>query len=206
MAQTIQRRTCNIIDGWFEIAMKEIVLKLIDKGLVEALIGLFGVFVGWFLSWITQKGRLRLIADNGINAKFTNVNEILVNRREDVKCFSYNIKLDVYNGSNSTKIMRDIQISFENKGKIIKTSIPYDNAKTIREGVPIHTNVGVVNIPPKSIIHLDLRNYFWNSEIDFIWDVTVVKLSYKNHKGCCKSVTIEKVDFKNFDFSSMQQE
>lgn len=50
MAQTIQRRTCNIIDGWFEIAMKEIVLKLIDKGLVEALIGLFGVFVGWFLS------------------------------------------------------------------------------------------------------------------------------------------------------------
>ncbi len=185
--------------------MQEIILKMIDNGLVEALIGLFGVLVGWLLSWVTQKGRLRLFANNGINAKFTNENEILVDAKEDAKCFSYNIALDVYNGSNSTKIMRDIQVSFENKGGIIKKSIPYDDAKTIRGEVTSPTNVGVVNIPPKSIVHLDLRNYFWNSDMNFIWDVTVVKLLYKGCRGRCKSVTIEQIDYESFDFSAMQQ-
>lgn len=185
--------------------MKEVILKMIDNGLMEALIGLFGVFVGWFLSWITQKGRLRLFANNGINAKFSNGEGVLVDTKEKVNCFSYNISLDVYNGSNSTKIMRDIQVSFENKGGVVKKSIPYDNSKTIQGRVPSYTNVGVINIPPKSVIHLDLRNYFWNKEMDFIWDVTVVKLLYKNSKGSCKSVKIEKLDYKNFDFKHQEE-
>ncbi len=152
----------------------------------------------------SHKGPLHIFVNNGLGAKFTiDGDDVLSSSKEQTKCFSYDVSLDIYNASNNTRIMRDIQIRFKSKNEIVKVNVPYDNDKT--EGYPPqYYKVGVVNIPPKQAIRLNLHNYFWDEDGRFIWDVTSVELLYKI-KRRIRIKKLEKVDYSKYTFNREEQ-
>lgn len=187
--------------------IKCLILFCVSKDILIAIIGvmgtLFGTVVGWLLNFLQQKGKLNIYVKDGLNAKFETADSVPAESKDKVECFSYDITLDIYNSSGNTKIMREVEIWFYNNKNIIKKDIPKDNSKTkIEGGIFIHFDVEMINISAKSGRQLLFHNYFWNDEMNFIWNVTSIKLHYKNEKGKDKEILIEKKDYSKYKFES----
>ena len=188
--------------------IKGLILFCASKEILIAIIGvagtLFGTVVGWLLNFLQQKGKLNIYVNYGLNMKFETADNVPAESRDKVECFSYDIVLDIYNASGNTKIMREVEIWFYNNKDVIKKDIPKDNSKTkIEGGIFIHYDVEMINVPAKSGRQLLLHNYFWKDEMDFIWNVTFIKLHYKNEKGKAKEIVIEKKDYSKYKFEAL---
>lgn len=90
--------------------------------ITTALIGvgatLAGTVLGWILNNFSNHGKLNIFVSSWKEDFQYNSHGAMAScsKREEVQCYSYNISLDLYNSSGNTKIMRNIQIVF-NDGK-----------------------------------------------------------------------------------------
>ena len=164
---------------------------------------LAGTILGWLLNNITQRGKL-----NAYVFSFTDKFEyndmgfmVASSSIAETQLYSYKLILDLYNSSGATKIMRNITVIFSDGKKDLHKSIPHDDS-TRRSSGPawFYDEVGPINIPPKSIIQLNLHRGAWRSEggLDFIWNTKKVYLSYTDEKNKRRKVKIKAEDYSKY--------
>lgn len=177
-----------------------------DINIITALIGvgstIAGTLLGWLLNSASNKGNL--------NIYVVNWNEKLENKsnsgygvplyadavsRGAVNHYSYSGSIDIYNSSNNTKIMRDFKIIYLDGKKILKETVPIDDSPkhTVSEHLPAQfNNIGVINIPPKSIISINLHKSIGQSkdDVDFLWNSKTILVQYKDEKNNIKTKKI----------------
>jgi len=76
---------------------------------------LAGTFLGWFLNWLSQRGKLNIFIQSWHNS-FTHTDtegfQVCSCNLDEAVSYSFELEMDIYNSSNITKIMRDIKIIF----------------------------------------------------------------------------------------------
>lgn len=170
-----------------------------------ALIGVIGTLAGTVLGWVlnnlSQKGKLHLyvcsFSDVFRRSDSMGYRELCFSI-EQVQYYSYGLILDLYNSSGSTKIMRNITIVFSDGKRDLHKSIPNDDSTRRSNGpVRFYDKVGPINIPPKSIVQLNLHSGAWHNEggLDFIWKTKKVYLTYTDEKNKCRKVKIKAEDY-----------
>lgn len=167
-----------------------------------------GTILGWGLNCLSNLGKLNIYVSSW-NDEFCkdDTGEIKTAKmKEEVGYYGYKGTLDIYNSSTQTKIMRNIRVCFCDDEKELKEITPYDDSTLTRSTprVPAHYDaIGVLNIPPKSVITISIHRGLWenkekNISLDFLWNSKKIYIKYINENGKTKSFKIKEVDFINF--------
>ena len=107
--------------------------------------------------------------------------------------------MDIYNSSGEQKIMRNIAIIFNDGKSDLYKSIPQDiGSRRISGSVAVYDNVLPLNIPPKTVVHIELLNTNHGHELDYIWNTKRIGLTYTDTKGKDKRVIIKSEDYANY--------
>ena len=164
---------------------------------------LAGTFLGWLLNNLSQSGKLNIYVSS-FEDKFQH-NEIgcMVpsSSIEETQLYSYKLILDLYNSSGTAKIMRNITVVFSDGKKDLLKSIPNDdNTRRSSGHACFYDEVGPINIPPKSIIQLNLHRGTWKSEggLDFIWKTQKVYLTYLDENNKLKKFKIKTEIYRDY--------
>ncbi len=158
----------------------------------EAIFGIagtiLGTILGWVLNSISKKGKLSFSVVKWEDSfqRSDNMGCMIQSKSiEETQLYSYKLFLDVYNSSADTLVMRDIRIAFNSGGTDIHVSIPQDDRTRRYSGsMSFYDIILPVNIPPKSILQLQMHDGEWNKEhkMDFIWKTEKIFLVYKDKK------------------------
>ena len=127
---------------------------------------------------------------------------------EQTEYYGYVLELELYNSSSEPKIMRNIELLFLNGKRILKETVPRDDALTIRrQHYSSFYDVEPINIPPKTVLRYKLENGFHdkNNGLSFIWETTSIIMRYTNEKDKVKKVPIKSEIYRNY-FNSHKQE
>jgi hypothetical protein len=168
------------------------------EGLWAAIIGvagtLLGTALGWFLNVFSNKGKLKFYVSSWEDEFEKNeMGEMIpATNTDDVECYAYKCFLDIYNSSNETKIMRDIQVVFSDEKNEWNSVIPKDYNTLHGTHINCYDDILPLNIPPKTILKVVLYNYWWASEnnLDFLWKSKVVFLRYTDENNKVKEIKI----------------
>lgn len=117
---------------------------------------------------------------------------------EQTQSYSYKLILDLYNSSGATKIMRNITVVFSDGKKDLYKSVPNDDSTRRSSGHAwFYDEVGPINVPPKSIIQLNLHRGAWHNDggLDFIWKTKKVYLTYTDEKNKRRKVKIKTEEY-----------
>lgn len=182
-------------------------LSNIDNSVITAFIGvagtLLGTILGWLLNSFSQKGKLNIFVTSwqddfkcreaGYMAK--------CNSASEAEYYSCKFSLDIYNSSAETRIMRNIQIVFSENKKVIMTRVP-DDCATEHHGAHriSYDKIAPINIPPKSIVTVDLRFGEWNDDNLFekYWKTNNISLLYTDKKNRVKKTLLCSKDYANY--------
>lgn len=185
-----------------------------NNEITTALIGvgatLAGTVLGWFLNNLSNRGKLDIFVSSWEdNFKYNDMGVMVpCSKREEVQSYSYKVSLDLYNSSGNTKIMRNIQIVFNDGKSDIEHQTPKDDS-TRRYVQPMnyYDNVEPINIPPKAVIKLNLHDGAWDKDgkLDFIWKSKNVYLVYSDEKNKVRRKLIKTEDYENY-FTNHKQE
>lgn len=178
-----------------------------DKEVLIAAIGvggtLLGTVLGWFLNNLSNMGKLCIyVSDWKDEFKTNNAGEIVQSKSvAETEYYAYCLSLDLYNSSGATKIMRDIRILYTDGWKRIWMKTP-DDASTRRfsAGATRYDKVEPINVPPKAVMKLNLRDGLWNTtnELDFVWKTKKIYLQYIDEKNKRRKKLIKKEDYANY--------
>lgn len=172
----------------------------VNTEIVIAIIGiigtLLGTVLGWILNNISQQGKLNFYVVSWEDRFLENSAGEIVDscKKEDVECYSYNCFMDIYNSSAETKIMRNIEIVFANRGAELWCETPDDyNSERFAAGRTQYDKIEPMNIPPKTVMKLSLHNSRWNNgdDLNFLWGVNKVFIRYTNEKNKTKKIKIK---------------
>lgn len=182
-----------------------------DVNIITALIGvgstIAGTVLGWLLNSASNKGNLNIYVanwneklDNKSNSGYGVPMHAEAVSRDSVNHYSYSGTIDIYNSSNNTKIMRDFKIVYFDGKRVLKETVPIDDSTkhTISEHLPAQYNdIGVVNIPPKSVISINFHNSMGQSKDDvaFLWEAKTILVQYKNEKDKIVTKRIIECDY-----------
>lgn len=185
----------------------EITTALIGVGATIA-----GTVLGWVLNNLSNRGKLNIYVSSWED-KFQyndDIGEMVsCSKREEVQSYSYKVSFDLYNSSGNTKIMRNIQIAFNDGKSDIEKQTPKDDAtKRFSSPMVFYDDVEPINIPPKAVIKLDLRNGSWDKdgELDYIWKTKKVYLVYTDEKNKTKRMLIKAEDYENYFINHKSEE
>lgn len=106
--------------------------------------------------------------------------------RDDAESYFYKLKLDIYNSSNETRILRNIRIGFMKDNKNLFEDRPHnDSVRSSSSRAVYFEEVASINVPAKSVASLSLCGGFWNQDNRFerIWDVGEINLLYSDDKN-----------------------
>jgi len=181
----------------------------------DAVIGvvgtLLGTILGWVLNSLSDRGKLKVFVSewkpSHLERPFDSIikqSSDFLEMKEKTDKFYYDISLDLYNSSNSVKIMRDITINFYKGKNIVMKHTPFDRelTKNYSSG-SINNCVLPINIQPKTIVRHKLFFIFYKEDVKNIWDCNYVELYYINENERKKKVRIAKLDFEQ-DFIKMK--
>ena len=173
-----------------------------NLGTIIGVIGsLLGAIIGWWLNNISRRGKLTIYVENGINGEFVTEEELPSTSLEKSRYFNYKFKIEIYNSSGDTKIMRDIKIVFCNDSNELFATIPYDKSRMIRgNGPTINKPVELFNIQPKTAIKIDLYGFVCSDNLNEVIQTTSVYLTYKDEQNKPKKMLIESFDYHNYEF------
>lgn len=172
-----------------------------DSEIQIALLGILGTLggtvLGWILNNLSQHGKLNIFISAWEDKfQYNNMGRTTLSSSIDqTQDYLYRVLFDLYNSSRETKIMRNIEIIFSNGKEELYCSIPKDESTNQMSGPFIHyDNILPINIPPKSIIHIELQNWLSKSDdsLRHIWNTTRVYLKYTNEKNRKKKILIKK--------------
>ena len=178
-----------------------------DNEMLTAIIGVVGTLAGTVLGWLlnswSNRGKLRIyVCDWKDEFTYNHIGSMVSSSSaEQTECYSFKTSFDVYNSSGESKIMRDIEIVFSDGKKDVRHDIPNDQ-DTMRHGNSfIHYDViGPVNVPPKTVIKLNLRDGVRKKDdaLDFIWRSKKVYLQYKDENNRQKRILIKKENYEEY--------
>ena len=177
-----------------------------DINIITALIGvgstIAGTLLGWILNSASNRGNLNIYVanwseklDNKSNSGYGVPMYAEAVSRDSVNHYSYSGSIDIYNSSNNTKIMRDFKIVHFDGKRILKETVPIDDSTKhiVAEPLPaMYDSVGVINIPPKSVISINLHKSIGQSkdDVDFLWNSKTILVQYKDEKNNIKTKKI----------------
>lgn len=187
-----------------------------DSEITTTLIGvgatIAGTVLGWILNNLSNRGKLNIFTSFWKDSFEYNssIGEMVVcSKREEVQYYSYNVSFDLYNSSGNTKIMRNVQIVFNDGKNNIEKQIPKNDA-TERSShlLTLYRDVEPINIPPKTVIKLDLHNAIWGGDgkLDFIWKTKKVYLVYTDEKNKSRRRLIKSEDYENYFINHISEE
>ena len=67
-----------------------------------------------------------------------------------------------------------------------------------KQALAIYDNVLPLNIPPKTVVHIELLNSNHGHELDYIWNTKRIDLTYTDTKGKDKRVIIKSENYENY--------
>lgn len=183
----------------------EIITTLIGVGTTIA-----GTILGWALNTWSNHGRLNIfVSDWADNFLYNEMGSMVpCSEFDNVESFQYKVSLNLYNSGGNIKIMRNIQIVFSDGENDIKSDMPFDDAtKKYFRPITSYDKVGVINIPPKSVITLALHNNVWNKndELDFIFKSKKIYLAYTDEKNKVRRKLLKIINYEN-RFTAHKQE
>lgn len=125
-----------------------------------------GALLGWGLEKLSQRGSLKVYPSPCKYEMYNNNKglKILVSDISIATHIVFIFDVDIYNSSNSTKIMRDIKLTWSNTSNKKKHQAIIDDLLTRKDngsGTPSYKELKYVNLLPKSI-----ENYRLKSEIE----------------------------------------
>ena len=167
---------------------------------MEAMVGIIGTILvtvlGWFLNSISNRGKIKLFVSSWEN-EFWRRNDYGEMAKtpapEKIECYSCSFALDIYNSSGEPKIMRNIQIAYNNgKSDVIK-HIPQDeDSRRNSSGLILYDDITPLTIPAKSIFQIHLRDGLWHESTEFpsLWNVERIYLLYMDENNKEKRVLL----------------
>ena len=173
---------------------------------MEAMVGVIGTILGtvlgWFLNSISNRGKIKLFISSWEN-EFRCRNEygdmVKTPAPEKVEYYSCSFALDIYNSSGEPKIMRNIQLAYNNgKSDVIK-HIPQDeDSRRNSSGLIRYDDIIPLTIPAKSVFQIHLRDGLWHQSTEFpsLWNVEKVYLLYTDENNKEKRTLINEKSIK----------
>lgn len=167
---------------------------------MEAMVGIIGTILGtvlgWFLNSISNRGKIKLFVSSWEN-EFWRRNDYGEMAKtpapEKIEWYSCSFALDIYNSSGEPKIMRNIQIAYNNgKSDVIK-HIPQDeDSRRNSSGLILYDDITPLTIPAKSIFQIHLRDGLWHESTEFpsLWNVERIYLLYTDENNKEKRVLL----------------
>ena len=157
---------------------------------------ILGTVLGWFLNSISNRGKIKLFVSSWEN-EFWRRNDYGEMAKtpapEKIECYSCSFALDIYNSSGEPKIMRNIQIAYNNgKSDVIK-HIPQDeDSRRNSSGLILYDDITPLTIPAKSIFQIHLRDGLWHESTEFpsLWNVERIYLLYMDENNKEKRVLL----------------
>lgn len=168
-----------------------------SEGVFTAVIGIIGTLagtiLGWFLNNISRRGKIKaFVVEWDERCELNDTGRMVDSPSyEEAEYYSYSITLDIYNSSSDTKIMRDFRMEFLKAHKVVVADEPL-NADD--KGELFYRAMGVLNVPPKSIVPLHLCGGFWRSNFELFDEINVsskVRLSYRDDKNVDKHIMVD---------------
>jgi len=113
---------------------------------------------------------------------------------DDTNYFHFNLVLEVFNKSHDIKLIRDIQVVFCDKDKVVFSFVPKDDSTKSQTGPNrFYEDVKAFSLDPKEIITLHLHEGFGpNNNINQFSKVNNIKLVYRNDNDHLKKHIIIK--------------
>ena len=186
------------------------------EGLWAAIIGvggtLLGTALGWWLNTLSNRGKIDIFCKKW-DVKFETNNNGFIVKTEHIKkaeYFNFDVELEVINHSGDIKIIRDVQILFQDSnGKILKTIIPNDTSlRTYSNHFCSHKEVKPFNVYGKSIISISLDKGFndRDSKFDFIFDTEKIFLQFRDELNNVKKVLLKEGNVKDYYVKETSEE
>ena len=146
------------------------------------------------LHWLSGAGRLKIYVNESYG-DFQRYDDkrtewtIAVSQKE-VDYFVWHTKIDFYNSSNSTKILRDMRINYC-KGEMILHTQPLKlltpSLRNKDTGfIDVYTmfeapSVTVINVPSKTVVSYEFANALHKNGLDKVISSTKIELIYRNY-------------------------
>lgn len=137
------------------------------EGIVGALLGV--IITMLMNEYLKSKGKIKYYYEN-IDIKYRGRDEygcyIEIGNEKDYENIEYEFKFQLYNTSESKKILRDIKIKFVSGNSVIET-IPKDsNTRRAYAGGFTCDEINIINVNPKEIIEVNIEGYLSKSTED----------------------------------------
>ena len=186
------------------------------EGLWAAIIGvlgtLLGTALGWCLNILSNQGKIDVFCKKW-DVNFKIYKSGFSSETDDLKkaeLFNFEVELELINHSNDIKIIRDVQILFQDSnGKILKAIIPNDTSlRTYSNHFCSHKEVKPFNVYGKSIMCISLDKGFnsRSSKFDFIFDTEKIFLQYRDEANNVKKVLLKEGNVKDYYVKETSEE
>ena len=180
---------------------------------MEAIIGVIGTILGtvlgWMLNSVSNHGKLDVYISSWKDSFEYNETGCMAPSisKEQTESYSYQLTLDLYNSSGEAKIIRNVAIRYFDDKYELHKSVPKDDGTVRYSGaVRFYNDIVPMNIPPKTIIQLNLHDGSWyqNGGLNYIWKTKKIYLTYIDEKNKTKKVAIKSEDY-NCYFENCRQ-
>lgn len=145
---------------------------------------------------LRKRGKLKIYLSK-YDAKFETFKDVgcSMGGKRDEDFYGYDMKytIQVYNKSDTPKIMRDFRVIFFKDKKEVYSLVPSDEGtRRYTAHVSRVDEMEISNIAPKEIQVLDQTVYIMYDELDRIEGVNKVELQYKDEKDKNKKYVLSK--------------
>lgn len=188
-----------------------VITQEMQVAIVGVLGTLAGTILGWILNNLSNRGKLNIYVSSWTEKfnRFVYGVTSPSRSKEETRGYTYHVTLDLYNSSGTTRIMRDIEISFSDGNKELTRHTPQNDA-TATPGIVggmNYSQVGAINILPRTVVQLELHygELGENDGIENVWNTQKVYLHYVDEKNKKRKVLIQEVNYDDY-FSKHQQE
>lgn len=135
----------------------------------DAVIGIIGVIVGWFLQFFTNK-------IGQVEVKRKSIRFDLINHQEIILITGYTINFTAHNTSGTSRVLRDICFSFYENKKEIKE----EPLVEIQSNIDERSSINDVSIPANTIITCSDMQHNFMIQIPY---QSTVYLKYKTNRN-----------------------
>ena len=136
--------------------------------------GIIGAVLGSTVTLVVtdilrHKGKLKIYVPNfELKLDFEENFSEKKNSEREIRGITIRYKIQIYNGSDICKIMRDFKIRFYNGKNVLFTQIPRDEAtRHFLSHISFVDDMEVANIAPHEIAVIDQSCYLHKNDVDF---------------------------------------